>query len=140
SRAMFEDLLARVGVRSTMDVSVTMNGEQSRFRAVQPHANFRSGSSMPKEADVVVIGAGLTGASAAYHLIDAVRDRKLRVVVIDKGDPAGEASGRNGGNFELIPENSVGVYEGLANERLEFLMRVYPRVPLEVLRAESERQ
>jgi glycine/D-amino acid oxidase-like deaminating enzyme len=60
--------------------------------------------------------------------------------VLDKSDPAGEASGRNGGNFELIPENSVGIYEGLARERLLFVRRRYPGLPPPVLRAESERQ
>jgi hypothetical protein len=62
------------------------------------------------------------------------------VVLLDRGDPAGEASGRNGGNFELLPENSVGIYEGLAPGRLAFMKRRYPRVPEEVLRAVSERQ
>lgn len=60
--------------------------------------------------------------------------------MLDSGGPAGEASGRNGGNFELIPENSVGVYEGLARERRAFLGRRYPRLPREVRDAESERQ
>jgi glycine/D-amino acid oxidase-like deaminating enzyme len=59
---------------------------------------------------------------------------------LEQGDPAGEASGRNGGNFELLPENSVGIYEGLAPGRLAFMKRRYPRVPHEVLRAISERQ
>ena len=58
---------------------------------------------------MVVIGAGLTGVAAAYRL----KDTGLQVVLLDQGDPAGEASGRNGGNFELLPENSVGIYEGL---------------------------
>lgn len=88
----------------------------------------------------MVIGAGLTGASAAYHVAQEMKRTAMRVVVMDQGDPAGEASGRNGGNFQLIPENSVGMYEGLALERLEFLRRVYRELPVEVLRAESERQ
>ncbi|HZU23836.1 MAG TPA: FAD-dependent oxidoreductase, partial [Terriglobales bacterium] len=51
-----------------------------------------------------------------------------------------EASGRNAGNFELLPENSVGTYGGFARERLRFLRRCYPEIPLEVLRVEAERQ
>jgi CRP-like cAMP-binding protein len=94
---------------------------------------------LPLSADVVVIGAGLTGASAAYHLSEPARQGS-RIVVLDQGAPAGEASGRNGGNFELLPENSVGIYEGLARERLAFLHRRYPGVPVEILRIESERQ
>ena len=73
--------------------------------------------------DVLVIGAGLTGASTAYHLAG----RGLRVAVVDAGDPASEASGRNGGHFELVPENSIGEYRGLAAERLKFVRRTLPR-------------
>jgi glycine/D-amino acid oxidase-like deaminating enzyme len=69
---------------------------------------------------VLVIGAGLTGASAAYHLAA----RGLRVAVVDAGEPATEASGRNGGNFELVPENSIGDYRGLVQERFKFVRRV----------------
>lgn len=49
---------------------------------------------MPMEsADVVVIGAGVSGLTSAYFLAKAGKD----VVVVDKGTVGGEASGRNGG-------------------------------------------
>ncbi len=110
------------------------------LRGPQPLAGYQSSEALPAESDVVVIGAGLTGAATAYHCVRGGEAAALSTVVLDAGDPAGEASGRNGGNFELIPENSVGAYEGLARERLAFLRRVYPKLPIEVLRAESERQ
>ena len=44
-------------------------------------------------ADVVVIGAGVSGLSTAWYLAKAGKD----VVVVDKGVVGGEASGRNGG-------------------------------------------
>jgi len=87
------------------------------LRGDHPLAGFRSRPALEGDVDVLVIGAGLTGASAAYHLAG----RGLRVAVVDAGDPAGEASGRNGGNFELVPENSVGDYRGLVREREKFL-------------------
>src|SRR4029077_3183480 len=105
-------------------------------RTQRPFADYRSAEELPSWADVVIIGAGLTGLAAAYHLKDA----RLSVVIIEKGDPAEEASGRNGGNFELLPENAVGTYEGLAPGRLSFMRRRYPRVPREVLQAVSQRQ
>ncbi len=137
--AEFQALLARVGVATHRAIGVPVDNQPYWFRAGHPIAGYRSHPELPATADIVIIGAGLTGASAAYHLADAARDG-MRVVVLDQGDPAGEASGRNGGNFELIPENSVGVYEGLARERLAFLRRCYPTLPHEVLHAESERQ
>ena len=141
SRQLFEQLLGRVGVASTQGISLPISDQPFWFRAGHPLANYQSAPTLPSSVDVLIIGAGLTGASTAYHLGPAVRDRRLHVAVIDRGDPATEAtSGRNGGNFELLPENSVGLYGSLARERLQFLLHVYPSVPIEVLRAESERQ
>ena len=127
-------------VVTTQRIPLPACDEPYWFRDGNPLANYQSSRVLPTTADVVIIGAGLTGASAAYHLADAVGNGKLRVVILDQGDPAGEASGRNGGNFELIPENCVGAYEGLAKERFDFLRRLYRDVPSEILHAESERQ
>ena len=140
ARAVFQDCLAERGLTTSRDIVLPCNNQPFWFRATDRLVNYQSSPTLPASADVVVIGAGLTGASAAYHLADAVKSRGLRVVVLDQGDPASEASGRNGGNFELIPENAVGAYGGLAHERLRFLSRCYPRVPAEVTRAVSERQ
>lgn len=53
-----------------------------------------AGIDMAEErADVVVIGAGVSGLSSAYFLAKAGMD----VVVVEKGLVGGEASGRNGG-------------------------------------------
>lgn len=52
---------------------------------------------LPARSDVVVIGAGITGLSAALHLARAGRD----VVVLDRGDVWGEASGANAGTLSL---------------------------------------
>jgi hypothetical protein len=137
--AEFQGLLARVGLATHRPIVVPANDEPFWFRAGHPLAGYRSQAELPRMADVVIIGAGLTGASAAYHLASAAR-AGTSVVVLDRADPAGEASGRNGGNFELIPENSVGIYEGSSRERLAFLHRCYRSLPRELLVAESERQ
>ena len=52
-----------------------------------------SDAGLPTGADVVVIGAGVTGLSAAWWLARS----GLGVVVLDKGIVGWEASGRNGG-------------------------------------------
>jgi glycine/D-amino acid oxidase-like deaminating enzyme/CRP-like cAMP-binding protein len=139
ARALFQDLLAWTGQPTAHPIRLPLNDEPYWFRGPHALANYQSAPTLPESCDIVVIGAGLTGASAGYHLAESL-GAASRVVVLDRGDPAGEASGRNGGNFELIPENSVGVYEGLARERLAFLRRRYGWLPLEVTQAESERQ
>ena len=50
---------------------------------------------MIPEVDVIVIGAGIVGVASAFYLARAGQ----RVVVMDKGVVAGEASGRNGGHL-----------------------------------------
>jgi glycine/D-amino acid oxidase-like deaminating enzyme len=140
ARRLFQDLLGRLGVVSADTIDLPADAQPFWLREGHPLAGYQSAAEFPAATDVAIIGAGLTGASAAYHLADAVRERGLRVVILDRGDPATEASGRNGGNFGLLPENSVGIYEGLSRERLLFLERRYRHLPKEVLHAESERQ
>jgi glycine/D-amino acid oxidase-like deaminating enzyme len=140
ARVEFEALLARLGVASSLPIGLPLDDQPYWFRGGHPLAGFRSQPALPSSVDVLIVGLGLTGASAAYHLAEAMQARIRRVAVVDRGDPAGEASGRNAGAFETIPENSVGLYEGMAHERLQFLRRCYPKLPAEVLRAEAERQ
>ena len=133
---LFQDLQAQLGVSTTRPLLLPIDDQPFWHRTQHPFANFQSSNHLPSLADVVIIGAGLTGAAAAFHL----RDTGLKIVLLERGDPACEASGRNGGNFELLPENSVGTYEGLAPGRFKFMKRRYPHVPVEVLQAVSERQ
>ena len=133
---IFQDLLARLGIATARPIGLPLNDVPFWHRTANPFASHQSTADLPTHADIVIIGAGLTGAAAAYHL----RNSGRAVVLLDQGDPAGEASGRNGGNFELLPENSVGIYEGLAPGRFTYMKRLYPRVPEVVLRAVSERQ
>lgn len=53
------------------------------------------GGSGPLTTDVVVVGAGIVGASAGYHLAA----RGAEVVIVDRGEFGREASGRNAGTM-----------------------------------------
>src|SRR5690606_14735449 len=64
----------------------------SRARPVQSDTEF------PKEADVVVIGAGNVGCLTALTLAE----RGLKVVLCEKGAVAGESSGRSLGYIESL--------------------------------------
>ncbi|HUF28198.1 MAG TPA: FAD-dependent oxidoreductase [Gemmatimonadaceae bacterium] len=139
ARSMFQDLLGKWGVATARPIGIPANDTPYWLRGERPLANHQSKAALPATADIVIIGAGLTGASSAYHLA-LENTTGVRIVVLEQGEPAGEASGRNGGNFELFPENSVGIYEGLARERVAFLHRRYPGLPAAIVQAESERQ
>src|SRR3954451_15484743 len=63
-------------------------------------------------ADVVVLGAGIVGVSAAY----AVRQRDLSVVLIDRREPGSETSYGNAGilsSGSILPLNQPSLWKSL---------------------------
>ena len=64
-------------------------------------------SELPNEADVVVVGSGFTGLSAALRLSEAGRS----VAVIDADEIAGGASSINGGMVSPDIKGGVGAVE-----------------------------
>src|SRR5574337_15482 len=73
----------------TGSVPIECSGWVPESRAIPAYDPLQSDI----DADVVVIGAGLTGAATALHLAE----RKLNVVVLEARQPAWGASGRNAG-------------------------------------------
>ncbi|MEM1411111.1 MAG: FAD-binding oxidoreductase [Pseudomonadota bacterium] len=76
---------------------------------------------LPAETDCVIVGGGVIGVSIAWFL----RERGLRVLVLDKGRVAGEQSSRNWGWVRTtwrepaevpIARDSIGLWEQLAAE------------------------
>ena len=59
---------------------------------------------LPAKADVVIVGAGLTGTTAAHTLALAGRD----VLILDAGRPGSGASSRNGGMLGRYFKHSFG--------------------------------
>ncbi|KAL1296646.1 hypothetical protein AAFC00_000129 [Neodothiora populina] len=89
----------------------------------------RSTRELPKNADVVVIGSGITGASAAWHLLNDNGKQEgsdcgegfagLDVVMLEAREACWGATGRNGGHCQPIiyqhaQDPSIGHFE-LAN-------------------------
>lgn len=104
---------------------------------LSPEANplAREGSegSLTADADICIIGSGLTGVSVAYHLSEAIENRSLpisdsplRVVILEARDFCGGATGRNGGNLTPISfvhfamrEEQYGIEEAIRSCALE---------------------
>ncbi|MCZ4351777.1 FAD-binding oxidoreductase [Roseovarius aestuarii] len=62
-------------------------------RTISGQGISQTDAALPTETDVVVIGGGIVGVSAAWHLAN----RGFRTVLCEKGDIGGEQSGRNWG-------------------------------------------
>lgn len=63
-------------------------------------AHIRS-PSLPQDADVVLIGSGITAVSTAQHLLRL--DPELRIVILEARAAISGATGRNGGHIKASP-------------------------------------
>jgi sarcosine oxidase subunit beta len=69
---------------------------------------------LPRTADIVIIGAGVIGASIAYHLLR----ENIRVVVLEKKEVAGGSSGACEGLL-LMQSKKPGLHSDLALQSLQ---------------------
>lgn len=90
-------------------------------------------SELPVEADVVIIGSGIAGASVAKTLLElsGLDKAPLRVVVCDARQLCSGATGRNGGHIKSTPYEVFSVFRSKfgpqrARELVKFQMRHLP--------------
>lgn len=62
----------------------------------------RTTPELPNHADVVIVGSGITGASAARFLAEDSRAGNLSVVMLDAREACWGATGRNGGHCQPL--------------------------------------
>ncbi|QOF77286.1 NAD(P)/FAD-dependent oxidoreductase [Variovorax sp. 38R] len=90
----------------------------SLWAATAPAASPTPPLTESRHADVLVVGAGFTGLSAALHLAEA----GARVCVLEAGEPGWGASGRNGGqvnpSLKHDPDDLVRLYGSARAEPL----------------------
>ena len=64
---------------------------------VDPLDSHQSSPDLPAETDILIIGGGYAGASAAYHLCDGTSQAESpRVVLLEARELCSGATGRNG--------------------------------------------
>ena len=70
------------------------------FWRSSPHDldDHRSTAELPKQADIVVVGAGYAGASIAHHLLNKTKDESSQpsIVILEAREACSGATGRNG--------------------------------------------
>jgi hypothetical protein len=75
-------------------------------------------SSLPDEADIVIIGSGIAGAAVAWSVLRESRERQQhpRVVVLEARQICSGATGRNGGHIKASPHEDFGLLKRVLPE------------------------
>lgn len=82
----------------TRDSSISFwHSEPSKFLL-----KHRTTSELPKEADIVIVGSGITGASAARFLAEDARANNLSIIMLEAREACWGATGRNGGHCQPL--------------------------------------
>lgn len=79
-----------------------------RSGELHPLDNHRTTPSLPSKVDIAVIGAGYTGASVVYHVLNSSKDRSVpppSIVILEAREACSGATGRNGGHLKPDPYN-----------------------------------
>ncbi len=136
----YQDFLAKIGAKMLNPIRMPQDQTPFWLKDREKYPSLDALSPLPKKADIVIIGAGLTGSSAAYYLSKEPGNKNKTILVLEANYPASASSGRNGGNFQLLPESYVGNYEGLVQERYKWLKSKKPDADEAVLMRTAKHQ
>ncbi|KAK4505526.1 hypothetical protein PRZ48_003489 [Zasmidium cellare] len=72
---------------------------------LDPLDTHRSTEKLPSEADIVIIGAGYSGASIVHHLLEKSKasGMSLSIAILEAREACSGATGRNGGHLKPDP-------------------------------------
>ncbi len=132
----FQTTIAEIGGKMNPSaIGVPENNVPLWLAEKGPLYKFRSSEKIPTKAKYLVVGGGLLGSSAAKNLVGE------DVVVLERGDqPAFGASGRNGGNIEMLKENFLTDYRGFLKVQEDLIRERFPNLPKEVVEYQAQRQ
>jgi len=99
----------------------TLSGELSYWHATAGDLTPRAGLDGDADADVAIVGGGLTGLWTAWYLLE--RDPTLRIVVLEKEIAGFGASGRNGGWCSALFPRSTASLERAHGREAALAMR-----------------
>ncbi|WP_413733602.1 NAD(P)/FAD-dependent oxidoreductase [Sodalis sp. RH21] len=95
---------------------------ESFWQATAPDFHGTATQPLPSHADVVVIGGGFTGVSAALNLARS----GINVVLLESGDVMSQASARNGGHCNTgVAQNFASLVASQGIERASRFYRAY---------------
>ncbi|KAG6916229.1 hypothetical protein DXG01_007812 [Tephrocybe rancida] len=106
SQAVFERPAPKYASASGLPVPNSTHSFWINTPGANPLAKEGSEGSLTLDADVCIIGSGITGVSAAYRLAKTLEGREgaqVKAVILDARDFCSGATGRNGGHMTAVP-------------------------------------
>lgn len=112
-QAVLEDAATTCSSRKAFPVPNPTVSFWQRDLNITPGPDFGSEGALTMDVDICIIGSGVTGVSAAYHLAKVFAkendlSRPIRAVILEARDFCSGATGRNGGHL------TAAVHEGFA--------------------------
>jgi glycine/D-amino acid oxidase-like deaminating enzyme len=90
-----------------LKMSLPISGSTKSFWRGEPHEldNHRTTEALPSEVDIVIVGAGYSGASIAHHLLEQSKGRSkpISIAILEAREACSGATGRNGGHLKPDP-------------------------------------
>ena len=128
------------------DPGIPQDNATSSFWLQTPHPLFtqQSARALPIEADVVIIGSGISGASIARTLLQNHANSSpsnpshLRVVMVEARDICSGATGRNGGHILETADDYVELADMLGEELARKIIQFRLSHLREILQAAEE--
>lgn len=129
--------------KASQDPGLPVPNPTSAYWQSEPHelANHQS-ATLPAEADVAIIGSGMTGISTAYHLLQ--HQKNLRITILEARSLTSGATGRNGGHCKDYPYDDYAELKELFGKegakkvlkfrlaQLDAMLELAPRLGLDV--------
>ncbi|EKJ68504.1 hypothetical protein FPSE_11512 [Fusarium pseudograminearum CS3096] len=92
---------------------------------------------LPQEADVVIVGSGITGAAVAKSLLE-LSDSELRVVVCEARQICSGATGRNGGHVKSSPYSEFAMFRSRLGPEVASRVVRFKRSHLDMMKQVGE--
>lgn len=126
AKALFQSFVARAAGRIATGFVKPMDQTPFFLKNLGPYHDYQSKTALPREVDVAIVGAGLTGASAAFFLSKTMKPGE-QIALLDKEGVSEGASGRNGGIFGTWPQSFIKEYLDLVTTRRAFNEAAFPQ-------------
>jgi hypothetical protein len=130
-------VVQRLAARLGRDPGFPVDKPTESFWQVPRHSFAdRQSETLPNEADVVIIGSGITGISIARHI--ASLRPSVKIAMLEARSAISGATGRNGGHIKAVPWADYSILKEVIGKESAMRVTKFRLAHLDALVAEAE--